>query len=333
MLRSRCVLEVVKLLPAEDILHNAVQVCSLWHEVADSNELWQTFLSPSDTDHIAGSAQSAKDRYRANRPKSQRLIVVGRDMICLFDCSNERWSQELPLSRETNVNEWSSFAFLEQGVVLACGGDRGAPGDPKSFCCSNRAFAIRMEGTLRLRDMTHCRERHGLIVYQATAYVFGGRCGTEQPLRASEALSLTPVPSLAEREWNRLPEMLAPRFAFNPCHDGKLIYLCGGVTNTSETFYPATLTFAPLNFKLPDESFSHSAVVFEGDLVILSRLYLNRWSLKRKKMESIRHKGLRGNVSGYMNSVYSQGFIYRPGIGAILKFSLANLSEAAVEIR
>ena len=332
MLSRRCILEVARLLPVEDVLHNVVQVSSLWCEVGSSEELWRLFLPASESASEAVLRRTAKDRYRQIRQKKQRLIVLGREVVCVFDCANETWTEEVPLSRETNVNEWSAFAFLEDGAILACGGDRGAPGDPKAFC-SNRAFLVRVEGATRLKDMTCSRERHGLIVFQATAYVFGGRSGDDQPLRSCESLSLGSLTTVAERDWNRLPDMFAPRFAFNPCEDGKLIYLCGGVTNAAETFYPATQTFAPLSFKLPDEAFSHCAVLIQGELMILSRQYLSRWNLRRKKMECVRHRGLRGNVSGYMNSVCIQGVIYRPSIGAILKFSLASLTESVIEAR
>lgn len=328
MISPRCILEVARLLPVEDVLHNVSQVSSVWCQVGNSEELWRTFLPASDE----AVQLSTKDRFRQIHQKKQRLIVLGREVVCVFDCTNEMWTEEVPLSKETNVNEWSAFAFLEDGAILACGGDRGAPGDPKIFC-SNRAFVVRAEGAIRLRDMTSGRERHGLIVFHAFAYVFGGRSGEDQALRSCEALLLDSLANVVEREWSRLPDMFASRFAFNPCEDGKLIYLCGGVTNAAETFYPTTQTFAPLSFKLPDEAFSHCAVMVEGELIILSRQYISRWNLKRKKMESVRHRGLRGNVSGYMNSVYSQGVIYRPSIGAILKFSRATLTETAVEVR
>lgn len=331
MLSPRCILEVARLLPVEDVLRNLVQVSSLWCEVGSSEELWRLFLPAPESLSEADFRLTAKNRYRRIRQKKQRLLVLGREAVCVFDCANETWTDEVPLSRETNVNEWSAFAFLEDGTILACGGDRGAPGDPKTFC-SNRAFLVRAEGATRLKDMTSSRERHGLIVFQATAYVFGGRSG-DQPLRSCESLPVDCLQTVAEKDWNRLPDMFAPRFAFNPCEDGKLIYLCGGVTNAAETFYPATQTFAPLSFKLPDEAFSHCAVLIEGELVILSRQYLSRWSLRRKKMESVRHRGLRGNVSGCMNSVSLHGVIYRPSIGAILKFSLDSLTESALEAR
>ena len=69
--------------------------------------------------------------------------------------------------------------------------------------------------------------------------------------------------------WRMLPGMNAARCCFTPCQFAGLVYLCGGQTDTIETYSMETNTFELLSLRLPESS-SCISFVYNSHLVTLT---------------------------------------------------------------
>ena len=99
---------------------------------------------------------------------------------------------------------------------------------------------------------------------------------------------------LGTKQWHEVGNMVKQRWTFNPCEWNGEVYLCGGYSDTIETFDPRTYSFTLLPITLPDQQSTSVAYLLNHQLVILTWNYVNLLSLQATGelgMESNQHKG------------------------------------------
>lgn len=160
-----------------------------------------------------------------------------------------RYSSPVPLTRH------SAIAVVTQDSLLVCGGD-----DPLTDAAVSLNFNNGV--VTNLKHMNVSRYAHGIAVYGACVYVFGGK-NAHISIAASERYRRK------GKDWEQMPQMITPRSFFNPCVVGQIIYLIGGAeTNRSETFDIVGLRFTEVKLDLPVPG-ATSAFILHDDLVIL----------------------------------------------------------------
>ena len=80
--------------------------------------------------------------------------------------------------------------------------------------------------------------------------------------------------------------MQQPRYSFNPCWYGVVIYLCGGRSCSVEVFNPRSRLFTLIgDISLPRDFlvWDSTTVLDEDTLVVFSRNCIFRWSISNKR--------------------------------------------------
>lgn len=185
-------------------------------------------------------------------PLPYKLTKESMTILNLFSSPTQR---ELRYSSKVPLTQHSAMAVVTQDSLLICGGD-----DPLTDTAVSLNFN---SGVItQLRHMNVPRFAHGIAVYGACVYVFGGKNGGGS-IAASERYRRK------GKDWEQLPQMLTARSFFNPCVVGQVIYLVGGAdTNKSETFDIVGMRFSELKLNLPVPG-ATSVLTIEDDLVIL----------------------------------------------------------------
>ena len=160
-----------------------------------------------------------------------------------------RYSTKVPLTRH------SAMAVVTQDSLLICGGD-----DPLTDTAVSLNF--NSGAITHLRHMNVPRFAHGIAVYGACVYVFGGKNGSSS-ITAAERYRRK------GKDWEQLPQMLTARSFFNPCVVGQVVFIVGGAdTCKSETFDIVGMRFTELKLNLPVPG-ATSVLTLDDDLVIL----------------------------------------------------------------
>lgn len=86
--------------------------------------------------------------------------------------------------------------------------------------------------------------------------------------------------------WLTIGEMKVPRMNFTPCLHRDLVYLCGGMNPSIETYSPEMGSFALLPLHLPQEAeakWKACSVVANDHLVVLSYSHIWKWDLRSRE--------------------------------------------------
>lgn len=197
---------------------------------------------------------------------------------------------QVPLSTPIQVDEYSSWIVLENGLVFCSGGFLEGGKALKT------AYLLGRNGTVdQLPCMLTARYHHGLIQLQHL-YVFGGckfyvvsTIHTDYSnkqvtggrnyagyLKDCEMLDLT------TRMWKHLPDMVEGRSGFNPCLFNRWVYVCGWGSKLLEVFSPNTESFLPFQLTLPETDSGCTLYVRNQLLVVHSGNYIVKFRAKQK---------------------------------------------------
>lgn len=232
-----------------------------------------------------------RKRWKVSRTVSQvicaylsfpnRLLYLEKSEVQAFDIETEHWKKvfECPGMREFEM--WSAVMVTEREVVALV-----------AFRRSCLETYLLTEGkSRRLADCNPSRTDFGLIYssVQAAIYLFGG-------LVRNSPDSTCGTLFLEASNWEGLPNMTSPRYAFNPVSYGALIYLCGGGVPLIETFNPYSKSFRRISeFQLPPDptdQWETSSSLGNSTIVILSGRSLTQWSLTAGSFHSTQLSGL-----------------------------------------
>lgn len=161
-------------------------------------------------------------------------------------------------------------------------------------------YLLSQEKSIWQADFYPYRTDFGLVYSSVrdTVYLFGG-------LRAGLIETSSGALVLNDKEWDYLPNLTIPRYAFNPVLYGPLIYLCGGGGATIETFHPYSRTYTLIpSISLPPDprdQWETACTVGNSALIILSGRSI---SLFNPTASTIQHKQIAG-LSGRWRSAYS----------------------------
>lgn len=123
-------------------------------------------------------------------------------------------------------------------------------------------------------------------------------------LKACERLSFQ------EDKWKSLGDMIHARCNFNPCDLYNTIYLCGGGTDSIETFDPKNNSFHPLSARLPEKT-PCGVFVELGKLIVLSGNFVSKWRVDEGQLrveQQQEHQGC--SVIANMAPVLTAGQVY-----------------------
>ena len=245
----RSLLEVLKWLSAKDVLCEKAAVSEHWSHTSESNELWQSLL---DSHHPSSpldlSAYSPPKLVFQHLLKSRYIPLLLPQSIPRWDLTRKQWLPPVQLT-EPIVTSDPSIACLPGGDLVLAGGYY-TPGR----CYAGETYAIYDYSTVkRWPALILPRCRHGIVSFRGTIFVFGGRSKLGN-LRAFEKL---PKNSLF---WSASGEMAEIRVFFTPCVLDFRVYLCGGGTNTIESFDPPSEQFTTVPVSIPYYSQNYACV-------------------------------------------------------------------------
>ena len=207
---------------------------------------------------------------------------IFEDFMLGFDWKSDLWLEEVSLSRSIAAYANSVVSELPDGTILCTGG--GLEGEE-----SSKSYQIERIGTVKvLSNMRQGRSFHSQIVYNTTVYVFGGQ-GRGDSLATCEKLFLLPLSSLLTRQWQSLSPLNHPREGCTPCVFSDCIYLCGGGTDTCESFSIPKERFSLLFFHLPDSNSPTITIPFSNQLYIISHEDVTIWTVDTQEVEYKRH--------------------------------------------
>ena len=167
------------------------------------------------------------------------------------------------LAKTLQVTSDSSWVVLDPDRLFVCGGCLSKCYVVFSAPWST-AYLIERTGSVEeLPAMLMGRNASGLVLWQATVYVFGSCKGHGNKSEST---------SLLEKQWQWLPNMHKIRYAFTPAIFGEAIYLCGGwEAVTVEVYRAGIITVLPL--ELP-ETGRTLAYVHQNKLVLLTYTFI-----------------------------------------------------------
>lgn len=182
------------------------------------------------------------------------LFKITHEKVTILGLSSVPTQRDL-LYSPVPLNRHSSLCVLNQDSLLLCGGD-----DPVNHSAYTLNFNT---GKLtELRHMNQPRYAHGIAVYGACVYIFGGN--NDIGIISSSERYRRKV-----KDWESLPSMPTPRSFFNPCVVGQQIYLLGGAdTAKCEAFDIVGMRYSDLKITLPVPG-ATAAVMVNEDLIVL----------------------------------------------------------------
>ena len=246
MRSHRCVLEVLKFLPAEDVLSSVSQVSRLYSGLSQCTELWFDLL---ETAFATGPPTETppKDYYRTLNRKV--IPVVGLNSVRFFSVVTEKWTEK-PLSTPVSIDRFASVVVWT-GKRLFLTGVSDDLGD--TLCITLRSGTVTYLSPLRFH-----RNSIGVVQVDGEIYSF---CGFEGGYRR-ECEVFT-----GGKGWKELPNAEFARAAFNPAENNGKIYLMGGCgTVSNEYFDRRSVQFVSLPVVIPGQRCTVS-VFAENDLI------------------------------------------------------------------
>ena len=250
---KRSCMEVLKFSSAEDILRSTSQVCALWRELSNDNELWYELLGQD-----CESGLGPKESYRETRRLRLAIFNPQLQELQLYCCSSSS-EVSFPLPSDCLFTWNSAHVFLDSRRILTCGHQRSLYSSDSFLIC------IPSQSCQQIANMTEERVGHGIIAVNKIAYVFGGY----GPKKSCESLGL-------DLTWRKLPQdMTSARAWFTPCADQQSIYLCGGGVGFCERWDIISECFFDLPLKLPSDYCSACSAYYKNCVVIVTNTDLH----------------------------------------------------------
>lgn len=272
MAALRSVLETLRLLEPVEVLGMA-QVCRLWRQAVDSEELWAYFCA------CEGYVRTGKEGYKQGVRLSRTMAFLRGLDLYLVDFHTghrEMFSLapvELPCSQFFSLLLPSSELALLGGCYLEPG-----KGCARPMLISSKALAVR-ENCRSLGTLRKSRCLHSAILFDGCIYVFGG-VTTCTGFRDSELLLEKSCECLSlakDRDWRGIQPMLEGRYEFTVSAYRRYIYLCGGHQLTMERFQVDSGHFQLLSMSLSQEIWG--TVLISGQLILLNHDGYQQFSL------------------------------------------------------
>ena len=252
-------------------------------EMMYENESWELFecgLQPCP-ERVLGSYATYRF-YDVREPQpmlsAQPPVAVAGGQLVFF------LSADPPFPVELELGSSYSATFVSETQLFLCGGLL------PSYALSSSVFLLDKGDVLTLPSLQYSRHSHGLFYesYWPFVYVFGGETICED-----EAIHLRKCErfALETGQWETMPDMQTPRAMFNPCLQGRVIYLCGGIgaKGSVETYSPALNLMKPVSILLPEDTNGYfgCTTLTDGDsLVIISRNTVTRWNPVSAEIQS-----------------------------------------------
>ena len=187
------------------------------------------------------------------------LVEVAERGVRTYDFTKEQWTGTIILTEGIFRDSSLRYVLVDMRKLMGCGGVE----TPHTEC-----FTLNRLGTVELLSgMLEARRFHGLILWNQSAYVFGGfikQNNDKIHLKSSEKLQL-----LGVSQWKEVPSMPFGRSTFNPCQWNCSIWLCGGGTPSIDVFSPYSETYQSI-LTLQDCAATFSFVRGE-ELVVFAR--------------------------------------------------------------
>ena len=195
----------------------------------------------------------------------------------MFNVGSKSLSKFVLLSQPINISDSSSWILLSDGTVFACGRMQPLSGAVYQVTIETGEVSVK-------RSLKVPRHSHGMGHYSRTnkIYVFGGTGGTPEAfLKSCEVYD--PLLDLWTDTSGSLKE---GRDCFNPTLFEDKFFLVGGRNaRTIELFSTVSETVTQMQVLLPYAT-STTAVVDEGEVVILQRDKIMRWKIMSSDLKT-----------------------------------------------
>ena len=313
MTAIRTVLEILKWLPAYDILRHACTTSHLWFKASNLDELWITLSTDSELSPLHLPSQPFKSAY-AFHSIARHLPILRPGSLQFLDPTTHSIKPGISFQSDLK-NVYSCAAVLLPGPrLLVCGGTA-----PLVLLVLSAGEMVGM-----MPMLVH-RAFHSLAAYKHTVYAIGG---TED--RSAEKLDIEPDGGLYERKWRQTTDSISEHSACQPCVHKHLIYLCGGNTDACETFDPATETYTLLPLVLPESLYGCVTFCSGSDLLAITPKYVTKWQ-PGKKARIRRNAEEDVSVWTSMKQVLVEGVCYSCENGRVRVFDVSVGVERTAE--
>lgn len=240
----RPLLEVLRFLAFPDVLLCSL-VCSSWRRAADSNELWQCIGSTHGLESIS-KLEFCGAVYQSS------LFVSKHRLFGVYNCILGTW-RRISIEKRIHFSHSRSHVVLPNGLMVICGGTHKHV----------YTYHLLTKQLKEVKPMIKRRQNPGLCCVDDFVYAFGGNF--------SESFSSCEKLSLQQWTWAEMPDMLVPRARVNPCRSGKVVFLCGGTSESldCEQYDILRNEFTLLQLNLTDGPVF--AVMIRCALVVITR--------------------------------------------------------------
>lgn len=218
-----------------------------------------------------------------------------------------------PLNIENLIfhNNFTVWCYLPSGSFLATGEQESK--SALSIDCGNK-YAFPLKETLDEHYMG------GIIFAQTRVYLLGGQSH-------SIATATAEVYDVYEDHWTCLPDMLIPRWHFQPSYYERFIYIFGGGQNSEmcERLNLDNNSFEPLSLSIPG-GYYLTSLCSSGVFYIFFKREIYAW-----EGGELREAGVGNNPDAlsFLSPVVTEGAAYffgvRDGQEHLLKFDLSEL--------
>lgn len=196
------------------------------------------------------------------------------------------------------------MVFLPDDSLVLVGGSLSA------WKLSEKSYWVRMDGSiLQLQDLNDPRKEHGIILWNAHIYIFGG-VDLNAPMKSSEKLALDPLAKLRTTKWEQLKDMMHERGNFCPVGFGQKIYLCGGNRQYIEVFDTDSGCYFELSLRLP-QGLWYSAFGLKREVVICNYQSVIRWKVNSVTFEERKFANQGYNLYDQMNPAVVENIVYQ----------------------
>lgn len=242
------------------------------------------------------------------------LPYLHTNNICLITPPNTDEQQTVKLKANIPDTSHATWTFLPNGNIMVFGFYTGAGG----IGMVNTAI-IELNGTARQAcNLLSPRYGAGVICLGDYVYCLGG-------YHHPNSLSSCEKYTIDADRWFSMSKMNSDRYYFNAIGYGGLAYICGGKTLDCEVFNPENDTFAYLNFKLPQSSYT-TTLLHEKEIIILTTSCVTIYNPKTKEMRGT--LSATGNVRVSCDPIIINDIaflVHTPSFGGIDGFRLLDL--------
>lgn len=244
----RAALEVAKWLEPWDMLQSYGKVGTLFRRVAETDELWLSFILAVQPDFHRRNPSDKPAKAYYLRECIKKLPELSCDALKLYYLPKCQPIIRV-LSRTIRLDPESVYLLLPDERLFVCGG------------VLNLTYIIdSVTGTVaESAPMLVERSSPGLISVDNFIYVFGG-LRTGIPLRRAEKW---------QSDWRDLPKMSFGHYSFSPCRLNNSVFLF--TSAGCEVFKLRIEAFAALELKLTIADAGVITGIIQNELVLVSK--------------------------------------------------------------